>query len=197
MKKFNTKIVAEIAIFAAIGYVLDFFQGVYSDMLFPFLANGGSIGIAMIAVFFIAFRHGPVAGVLTGVLMGGLDLLDGFYAYTDVWYKALAQVSLDYVLAYPLAGLAGLVRPFWKNAKTQGSSIAWLVLGLFIGSFMKFMAHFLAGVIFWPHETMNKYLYSAGYNASYVGPSFVVTAILFILIYLRNPKLLQPNWEEA
>jgi hypothetical protein len=51
--KFSIRVLAEIAIFAAIAYVLDLFQGIWFQGVWP---NGGSIGIAMVPIFVIAYR---------------------------------------------------------------------------------------------------------------------------------------------
>jgi thiamine transporter ThiT len=60
MKK-KTKIItmAEIAIFASIGFILDLLAGLYSG----FFVNGGSISFAMIAVIIVGYRRGSIAGV--------------------------------------------------------------------------------------------------------------------------------------
>ena len=64
MKKrmIDIRVMAEIAIFAALGFVLDLVQGAYSNALF---GNGGSIGIAMIVVFLISYRRGLGVGLIT------------------------------------------------------------------------------------------------------------------------------------
>ena len=52
-------VLAEIAIFAAIGYVLDVLAGAYSN----FFPNGGSIGIALLCVVIVTYRRGMIPGL--------------------------------------------------------------------------------------------------------------------------------------
>ena len=104
---------AEVAIFAAIGYVLDLLASLYSGYLFPF---GGSLSLALIPVVIISFRRGVFPGVISGFIIGLLDMLDGgIPAFTDTWYNYLLMISLDYLLAYTVVGLCGLFKPCIKK----------------------------------------------------------------------------------
>ncbi len=194
---FNIRTIAEIAVFAAIGYVLDFFAGVYSSPIFP---SGGAIGIALAAVFIVSFRRGPVAGIITGLIMGLLDLADGFYAIAGDWWKAFIQVALDYWLAYPLAGLAGV---FYKELKKDGATakrkIIFVVLGCLLGGLLKFLSHYLSGVLFWGDDassfawglsSLNKWGYSFIYNIAYMAPSILLSGGIMCLIVWKYPKFL-------
>ena len=56
MKRTNTiRTITEVGMFAALGFVFDELQGILSKGIF---VNGGSIGIAMIAVLSIGYRRG-------------------------------------------------------------------------------------------------------------------------------------------
>jgi thiamine transporter len=94
---------AEIAIFSALGYVLDTVASLYSKPLF---LNGGSIGIAMACIFFIAFRRGLLPGLATGLIIGLASTgVNGVYVapIADTWMEGRSlQIALDYWLAYPL-----------------------------------------------------------------------------------------------
>ena len=61
------RIISEIGMLAALGFVFDELQGILSKGIF---INGGSIGFAMIAVLFMAYRRGLVPALLTGLVMG-------------------------------------------------------------------------------------------------------------------------------
>lgn len=192
----SVKAIVEIAVFAAIGYVLDFCAGAYSAPLF---INGGSIGIALLAVFLVSFRRGPLAGVLTGLIMGLLDLADGFYAIPGNFWNAFAQVALDYWLAYPLAGLAGVFRYCMKREDPRWKRVLFVLLGALLGGTLKFLSHYLAGVLFWGDDAssfawdlswMNKWFYSFVYNIAYMGPCIVLSGGLMALIAAVYPKFL-------
>ena len=203
MKKnsiWSTRTIAEIGIFAALGYVLDFLAGTYSQGLF---ASGGSIGIAMICVFIITYRRGFIPGILVGLIMGLLDIVDGFYAIGKTWYDTFFQIMLDYVVAYPLAAIgAGIFRRLVINANTKGKLVTYVTLGSITGGLLKFIAHFLSGVIFWGDDSGMVWsefhgkpgLYSFLYNGAYMLPCIVICTILMIIICVYQGQiLLNPN----
>lgn len=190
------KTMAEVGIFGALGYVLDFFGGVYSKGLFP---NGGSITIALACVFFVAFRRGTVAGVFTGLIVGLLELTEGamISAYADTGLKAFFQVALDYWLAYPLAGLAGLFSRFVKKAGSNKTRSLYLGLGCLFGGMMKLLAHFLSGVLFWPDDLWGvggSVAYSFLYNGAYMLPCIILSGALVIFLAYRLPKAFLPEY---
>ncbi len=186
MKKLNVNIIAEIAIFAAIGWVLDFVQGAYSDFL-PFLGNGGSIGIAMLVVVILALRRGFVPALACGLIMGFLDVLDGFYAYTDVWYKALMQVGLDYLIGYALVSVAVI---FYKKVRLDKNVNLYLILACLVGMLGKYLAHTLSGILFWPNDAWGGFvIYSILYNGIYMIPSFILCSAVLVLIFNKNKQI--------
>ena len=190
----STKAMAEIGIFAALGYVLDFLAGTYSKGLF---VNGGSIGIALICVYIISFRRGIIAGTITGLIMGLLDIADGFYSIADNWNVVLAQVLLDYVVAYPAAGFgAGLFRKLVVSSKNKSQLISYASLGCVFGGLLKLLMHFLSGYLFWGEypaweEFINQpALYSFLYNGAYMLPCIVLSTIVIDLVGAYQPQLL-------
>lgn len=193
---FSVKAIVEIAVFAAIGYVLDFCAGAYSAPLF---INGGSIGIALLAVFIVSFRRGTLAGVVTGLIMGLLDLADGFYALPGDFWRAFAQVALDYWIAYPLAGLAGLLRPLLHKDDKASKRALVVILAALLGGALKFLSHYFAGVLFWGDDRgsfawdlswMNKWVYSLVYNIAYMGPCIFLSGGLLALLAVTYPRFL-------
>lgn len=191
---FSVRTMAEVAIFAALGYVLDALAGVYSSSVF---VNGGSIGIAMMCVFIVSYRRGVLPGVLTGLIMGLLDMADGFYAIAGTWYLAFAQVFLDYVIAYPLAGLAGLFRGALTKADSQKKKVIWVLVGCLIGGILKFISHYLSGILFWNDPSgfvwgfTDGYLYSFIYNMAYMLPCIVICTGLMVLVEVKWPSILE------
>lgn len=147
------------------------------------LPQGGSVSLEMVPIFFIAFRYGPLAGMVTGALYGVLQLFLGAYIVHPL------QLILDYPLAFAPLGLAGLFREFMKRGKVWVTTLA-----IFIGSLGRFSCHFLSGVIFFaqyaPDEMWgisiggNPYLYSTLYNLSYLLPEALIT--LGVVILLRR-----------
>ena len=186
--------IAEVAIFAALGYVLDFLAGTYSASIFP---NGGSIGIAMSVVLFVAFRRGTIPGVACGLIIGLLDLADGFYAIASEWWRVFLQVMLDYWIAYPLVGLAGLFRKIIRESETNKKRIVFTILASSLGGLLKFFSHFLAGALFWadpsgfvwPNFANHPYLYCFLYNGAYMLPCIVLSTAFIVVLLIKAPNL--------
>ena len=183
------KTICEIGIFAAVGFVLDELQGVISKGLF---INGGSIGFAMIAVLIVGFRRGWLPAMLTGLIMGLLDVA------TSAYILHPAQLMLDYILPYALVGIGCLCKYPFDLAKDKKAKIMWLILATLIGGMAKFMSHYLAGVLFWANpdnfawglKTVHPAVYCFVYNIAFIGPSIVLTAGLLVMMYQRVPSIL-------
>lgn len=197
MKKLTVKVMAEIAIFAAIGWILDFLAGIYSE---PFWAMGGSLGIAMVAVFIMSYRNGTVAGVLTGLIMSILDMLDGFYAISSSWYNVLLQLALDYFVAMSVVGLAGVTRKLVVGNDNKVMASLFMGLGCLLGTVARFMCHFISGALYWSEwfdhaKYANEWVYSFCYNAPYVFISGVLSFVVLLLINLKAPQFINPSEE--
>ena len=176
----------EVAIFAAIGFVLDFAANLYSGFIFP---SGGSLSFAMLAVVIISFRRGTLYGVCCGLIIGVLDLTDGFYTISDTWYKAFMQVGLDYIFTYMLVGLSGLFKPLCKKIKPKFV----IVFSTIFAGCLKFLSHFLSGILFWPEfpnqPLIERCIYSFLYNGSYMIPTIVISSIIIFIICINYEKL--------
>ncbi|WP_456277878.1 energy-coupled thiamine transporter ThiT [Bacillus sp. AK128] len=184
----NKRIVflVEVSIFSALAYLLDF-------LAFKIWAQGGSVSLSMLPVFFIAFRWGIKGGLLTGLLYGGLQLLTTTYIYS------IPQAFMDYIVAFVVLGLAGLVSGRIKDALHSGNKgriNTYILLGAFIGSFLRFIAHFIGGIVFFADyapEGTPVVLYSLLYNGSYMLPAFILCSIVLILMVSSSKRLLQTN----
>ena len=181
--------ICEIGIFAALGYVIDELQGILSKGIF---VNGGSIGFAMIAVLIIAYRRGWLPAILTGFIMGALDVATSAYILHPV------QLILDYILPYAIVGLVGFLKPEFDKYADKKERILWLISGAIIGGLLKCLSHYLAGIFFWADpdnfawglNNINPYLYCFIYNIAFIGPSIILTGGLLVAIYIRAPRIL-------
>ena len=191
MKNTTTAVrtISEVGIFAALGFVFDELQGILWKGVF---ISGGSIGFAMIPVLIIAYRRGVIPALVTGLIMGVLDIA------TSAWIIHPAQLFLDYILPYALVALAGLVKPLYNRASNRKEQILWLIIGTLIGGMAKFLSHYLSGVIFfnnpatfnWGLNNMQAWLYSFIYNFAYVGPCIVLSAGLIVVVQVAAPRVL-------
>jgi len=190
----NTKLITlmEIAIFGALGFVLD-------RLLVFEMPQGGSVTLVMLPILLMAFRRGVWAGVLTGFIVGILQLVTGnFYAVALSFGFVVLQVGLDYLLAFIVIGFAGLYRGQFLKAKEQDNKrgmVTAVVLGAFTGSFLRYLVHVTTGIFFFGEFAGDKnvVLYSLVYNSTYMIPVFLVGAIVCSILFLTAPRLLQPN----
>ena len=178
-QRFKLQVLIEISLFAALGIVF--------DLLIPYrLPQGGSISLAMLPIFVMAFRHGVKGGLATGSLVGTLQLLFGAYIFTPV------QFLLDYTVAYALVGLAGVFAGGMKQAARQGATrrlMVYLVVGALLGSILRFGAHFISGIVFFAEYAEGPVVaYSLIYNATYMVPSFLVSAIVLVVLFTGAPR---------
>ncbi|WP_088042802.1 energy-coupled thiamine transporter ThiT [Bacillus sp. EAC] len=182
MKASKVQMMVEIAMCAALAMVFDFLP------LFT-APQGGSVSLAMIPVFLIAFRWGLKQGLVTGLLLAALQMVTKFYFVHPV------QIFFDYIAAFTSLGLAGIVYKQVKNSLSNGnkkSATIFIVFGTFIGSLARFICHFIAGVVFYgsyaPKGTPVP-IYSLTYNAGYMVPSFIISAIVLVILLSKAPVL--------
>ena len=192
-KTFSARGMAEIAIMTAIAFGLDFLQGGLWRGVF---VNGGSIGLAMVPILVLCYRRGFLSGLISGIVLAFLQMLGGVYAIADSWYKVLFQILLDYVLAYPVVAVAGLFYVPFQNAKSNKEKIGFVAIGSTIGGILKFLCHFLAGVLFWPNNALGgKYTYSLIYNGGYMLPNIILSIAIMIVLVVKVPSVF--NYEKG
>lgn len=190
MRNKRVLLMVEIAIFAALGFVLDF-------IAFR-MPQGGSVSLVMIPIVLMAFRRGIAAGVITGLLVGLLQIVTGFISVAPLSFGfVVMQVILDYLLAYGVVGLAGMMRGRYLEAvqaKKTGKIIVMVALGVLLGSFLRYVIHVITGILFFGmFAEGNVFIYSAIYNATYMIPVTIVAAIICSLLFITAPRLTQPD----
>jgi thiamine transporter len=164
--KFSTKIIAETVMFVAVATVLSYIK-IFS------LPQGGSITAAsMVPILWLALRRGPKVGLFAATLYGVVQFALGPYIFHP------AQVLLDYPVAFGLLGVAGFFqkRPF---------------IGVCLGMFGRFFAHFLSGIIFfaiYAPAGMHPAVYSVVYNGGYMLVELVIS--IYVIYLLRASKVL-------
>lgn len=142
------------------------------------LPQGGSITLAsMLPLVLYSMIFGPVPGIIAGVAYGFLQLIQ------DMWVVNIAQLLLDYPLAFACLGLAGLAPTAIKNLYVR-TSLAIIIA--FVGrGFM----HVLSGALFFGEyapEGVSPFAYSLGYNGTVILGELVITLIL-ALVLIKTP----------
>lgn len=187
----TVRLIVEDALIAALAMVL--------NSLKPNFPAGFYINISLgfIPVAFLALRKGVVNGMISGLIFGILDLFLRGIGTSNV--VSVLQAFFEYIVAFTLIGLAGVVREPLKNAinqKKHREAVLFMFLGIFIGCLAKFLCHTIASATFF-----SKYL-SVGKNGSvwlaafiYQAPSFGLTFAIaagcLILVYVIRPSLFE------
>ncbi len=207
-KKFNLTILAEIAIFAALGFALDALQGGYSRGLFP---SGGSIGIAMLPILVISYRRGLIPGLLCGLLLSIVQMLSSLYVINATSYEngflrvmgPFIQIMLDYVLSYTLVGCAGVFAKKYKKADTFGQKVLLIVLGCILGGMLKYLVQTISGGVFWVDPSTSfmgieggSWLFSFIYNGAYNIPNIILCIIVMLILLKFYPQFIDINKKE-
>ncbi len=169
---FQTRVIAEVAIFVALSAVL------YAITL-PFLTlpYGGSITAgSMVPILWLSYRRGIRVGIFAGIVFGLVALpIDVMrLAYSPIIHPV--QVLLDYPVPFGLIGLAGLF-------KTRP------LVGVAVATIARFISHFISGIFFWTTLNLDGVIYSAVYNGSFLTGEFIISAILVYIIVKK--KLLE------
>lgn len=155
------------------------------------LPQGGSITLAsMFPLVLYSMIFGPIAGIIAGIAYGFLQLIQ------DMWVVNIAQLLLDYPLAFGCIGLAGLAPTAIKNIYVRTT------LALIVAFFGRGFMHVASGVLFFGEyapEGVSPLAYSLGYNGTVILGELVITLILaFILvntpIYSNFKKIATPSF---
>lgn len=159
--KLEAKTMTRIGIALALATILHFIKLID-------LPNGaGSINLgSMVPILVIAFIYGPEIGMLTGFLFGIIYLIISPYIIHPI------QVLFDYPLPFMAVGLAG----FFKNKSLIGATF---------GMFLKFIFHFISGVVFFGEfapKGWSPALYSFIINGSVVLGNLLVILVIMTLV---------------
>ena len=182
MERTKLLFLLEIAIFSAIGLILD-------KISFSVWPQGGSVSFAMVPIILMALRWGLEGGLLTGFLVGTLQIVLGGSFIIDP-----VQGALDYPIAYTVVGFAGIFSGPVRRALGDGKmrrAVTFIVLATFVGVLLRFICHYFAGVIFFGSGSpgVPAWQYSLAYNVSYLGPAFILTAIEIAVLLSTAPKI--------
>ena len=154
----NTVAMVECALCIALSFVLT------KVNLFT-MPQGGSVDFELVPLILFTYRRGWKWGLIAGTMEGVLRILLGAY------FLNVAQVILDYPLAYSFVGLTDL-HPFWL-----GLIAAWA--GMTASSV-------ISGVIFFSQyapEGQSPLVYSFLYNAPVLGAKYIVSGIAAFILW--------------
>ncbi|MFR3178461.1 MAG: energy-coupled thiamine transporter ThiT [Streptococcus sp.] len=179
MSKTSIRPMIEVALFATIAYILDLVTQPMS--LGPWI----SLSFKMVPIFLLSFRWGLKAGAMGGLIWGLLQVATGQAA--GGWLT-LTQRFSGVFCRFSLIGISGVVKPALDKAIKQGNKVKSLMViteGILLGSFARYLIHFIAGIIFWGSyapKGQSPYLYSFIVNSSsFLGETLASLIVFFAL----------------
>ena len=203
----KTKRLTESAMLLALAIVLE----LVSKMFIPEMPFGGQVTlVSMLPVVLISYRHGVKWGLVAGVAYALIEMVlgaktvaaafqPGYFGDNAMIVNALIMCVLDYLVAFTVLGLGGCFRNRIKNPGVG------LMCGSLVALTARFAAHVLSGYILfsgWAEwfftqdgfpawgarlveslsPAMLGFVYSLVYNAMYMVPEIILTAIASLLI---------------
>ena len=184
MKRTRTLALVECALFLAVAVALSYVK------LFTLPFDGSITLLSMLPICLVAIRHGTAWGLGTAFAYSWFQILQGgVFAWGLTPVMLIGSLFLDYILAFTVLGLAGIFR----RRGTAGA-----VVGVATVCLLRFLSHFLAGVVLWANleefvafgrEWVGRpWLYSLCYNGVYMLPETVFT-VLGAFVLFRIPQM--------
>jgi thiamine transporter len=94
------------------------------------------------------------------------------------------SILLDYVLAFGVLGIAGFF----------GKSLGKVLIGSFLGIAARFVSSLISGAVLFANyapEGQNPWIYSLGYQASYMIPELAICMVVIALLYKKAHKVFE------
>lgn len=187
MTNSKTRCLVEGAIMIALATVLSYIRIIK-------LPWGGSITLLSmlpIVIFSIkrGVKQGLVAALIFSLIQLGQGIIDGLFGWGLTVGMLIACIFIDYIGAYTIIGIGGIFR---------NKGLAGWVGGTALAIFIRFLFHFISGIVIWKSygelwngfSTENSFIYSLLYNGAYMLPELIFTvvgaAILFKIPQIKK-----------
>ncbi len=202
----QTKRLALTGIMLALGVILSLIK------VFEFPTGGSITAFSMLPVMVIGYTYGVPWGLMTGLVYGVLQAVLGATMTSAFAGQSVGAVVgilfFDYLAAFSMLGLAGLFK-----GKIKNHAVAF-ALGCVVAGFARYLCHLISGYIFFgsyaewffteafvnsfsssimqrtaAHPQLLAVIYSAIYNAIYLVPETVITAVGAVLLISLVPPV--------
>jgi len=153
------------------------------------LPEGGTVTPAsMLPIILFALCFGPGWGLSVAFIYSILQALIGSYI-VGPW-----QALLDYTLAFSVLGLAGFFAAKAKDRMAETHILKrlrlvplWkIILAILLTISLRLVCHVVSGIVFFASyapEGQAVWVYSLGYNASFLVPEAIITVVFLLAIY--------------
>lgn len=214
-KKQKTQAITVSAVMIAFAVSISAICAVMPFLNLPF--GGGFTIASMLPIIVVSYMYGTRWGLLTAFVYSIMQMLLGFNTVSAfflpgdsqmVWWRAVTVCLIDYVIAYTVLGLGGILRKKYDGKKA-------LVLGSILAISLRYIAHIVSGAIFfgtwaewfftqdgfpaWGETILNTFsgdalatVYSIIYNGTYMIPEIIITAVVACFV-TRIPQIKMVN----
>ena len=188
MRNTNVKKLTVCSVMIALAAVLSLIKVVRMPL-------GGSVTLlSMLPIALISVMYGLRWGMLSSLVYSVIQLIfgitiDGLLGWGLNAEMLIGCIAFDYIVAYSVIGLAGIVRDKGTVGAAVGTAIA-LALRFFshLMSGVIIFANFEEFVVFGKSWVGRPWLYSICYNGLYMLPELIVTAVAIAFV-VRVPVI--------
>ena len=184
----NQKLVklTECAMLLALSIVLSFVTVYHMPM------GGGITLLSMLPVMLVSIKYGIKTGLSVSLAFSLFQLAQGIlsgnvFVYCTTAYTQIICALFDYIVPFTVLGFAGIFAHIGKKSNVN-IYILKAVAGIAIMVLLRFVCHYITGVVIWGQwaENMSPYLYSLIYNAQYMLPECIFTSIAAAILLRVN-----------
>ncbi|WAA13475.1 energy-coupled thiamine transporter ThiT [Fervidibacillus halotolerans] len=187
-KKLSLQVMVEIALLAALAFVIDLFIPSIKPIPSVYL------NFSMIPIFILAFRRGVIPSAIAGMIWGLLQIITG-----EAWILHPIQVIMEYIIALAFIGVAGLFKNRIQKEviADKKSGLIITVIAILAGSLSRYFWHFLAGYFFWvdilkiPEE--KGFFFSFWTNGLSGIGSGIFCAVIIGLLLTTSPRMIKQS----
>lgn len=174
MKKNSTQVLVEGSAMVALATILSYIR------VFKFPTGGSVTLLSMLPIVVFSMKYGVKKGIAVSFVFALVQLLQGISEGLFGWGLTapmlVSCILLDYIVAFTAIGLSGMFRNKGAAGRMAGTVIALII---------RFVCHFLSGVVIWGtvgelwtgFSVNNVFLYSLIYNGIYMLPEIIFTVI--------------------
>ena len=143
--------------------------------------QGGSVTLAsMVPIIVASLLMDTKWGMVCGIVFSIIQMMTGFYPPpTKTLLYFVLVVLLDYVVAFGVLGLSGLLYRLMRRK-------VWAIpLSGIITATLRYICHILSGILIWgvyAEAGQTVLAYSLLYNGSYMIPEIIITGVVLALL---------------